>query len=212
MSYIARPKCLNQSSLTLCRPGSLEQTLRDAMRKCDVIITSGGVSMGELDLLKPTIERSLGGTIHFGRVNMKPGKPTTFATVPVKDNSGNPVTKSVFSLPGNPASAVVCFHLFVLPALHQQAGIKPLGLPRIKVILDEDVRMDKGRPEYHRALVVTKEDGLLYASSTGGQRSSRIGSFRGANALLAMPQGEGSLKKGEKVEALLMGKLGEVER
>lgn len=182
------------------------------MRKCDVIITSGGVSMGELDLLKPTIERSLGGTIHFGRVNMKPGKPTTFATVPVKDNAGNPVTKSIFSLPGNPASAVVCFHLFVLPALHQQAGIKPLGLPRIRVILDEDVKMDKGRPEYHRALVVTKEDGLLYASSTGGQRSSRIGSFRGANALLCMPQGEGSLKKGEKVEALLMGKLGEVER
>ncbi|KAI4671327.1 uncharacterized protein J4E88_009361 [Alternaria novae-zelandiae] len=194
------------------KPGTLEQSLRDAMRKCDVIITSGGVSMGELDLLKPTIERSLGGTIHFGRVNMKPGKPTTFATVPVKDNEGNPVTKSIFSLPGNPASAVVCFHLFVLPALHQQAGIKPLGLPRIRVILDEDVRMDKGRPEYHRALVVTKEDGLLYASSTGGQRSSRIGSFRGANALLCMPQGEGSLKKGEKVEALLMGKLGEVER
>ncbi|KAI4704097.1 hypothetical protein J4E81_001161 [Alternaria sp. BMP 2799] len=194
------------------KPGTLEQSLRDAMRKCDVIITSGGVSMGELDLLKPTIERSLGGTIHFGRVNMKPGKPTTFATVPVKDNDGNHVTKSIFSLPGNPASAVVCFHLFVLPALHQQAGIKPLGLPRIRVILDEDVRMDKGRPEYHRALVVTKEDGLLYASSTGGQRSSRIGSFRGANALLCMPQGEGSLKKGEKVEALLMGKLGEVER
>ncbi|KAI4934347.1 hypothetical protein J4E85_002203 [Alternaria conjuncta] len=194
------------------KPGTLEQSLRDAMRKCDVIITSGGVSMGELDLLKPTIERSLGGTIHFGRVNMKPGKPTTFATVPVKDNDGKPVTKSIFSLPGNPASAVVCFHLFVLPALHQQAGIKPLGLPRIRVILDEDVRMDKGRPEYHRALVVTKEDGLLYASSTGGQRSSRIGSFRGANALLCMPQGEGSLKKGEKVEALLMGKLGEVER
>lgn len=194
------------------RPGTLEQTLRDAMRKCDVIITSGGVSMGELDLLKPTIERALGGTIHFGRVNMKPGKPTTFATVPVKDNAGSPVTKSIFSLPGNPASAVVCFHLFVLPALHQQAGIKPMGLPRIKVVLEEDIRMDKARPEYHRALVVTKEDGLLYASSTGGQRSSRIGSFRGANALLCMPKGEGSVAKGERVDALLMGKLGELER
>ncbi|CAE7200529.1 hypothetical protein P3342_010458 [Pyrenophora teres f. teres] len=194
------------------KPGTLEQTLRDAFRKCDVIITSGGVSMGELDLLKPTIERSLGGTIHFGRVNMKPGKPTTFATVPVKDNAGNHVTKSIFSLPGNPASAVVCFHLFVLPALHQQAGIKPVGLPRVTVVLEEDIRMDKGRPEYHRALVVTKEDGLLYASSTGGQRSSRIGSFRGANALLCMPQGDGSMKKGEKVVALLMGKLGELER
>lgn len=194
------------------KPGTLEQTLRDAMRRCDVIITSGGVSMGELDLLKPTIERTLGGTIHFGRVNMKPGKPTTFATVPVKDNAGNPVNKAIFSLPGNPASAVVCFHLFVLPALHQQAGIKPAGLPRVKVVLEEDIKMDKGRPEYHRALVVTKEDGLLYASSTGGQRSSRIGSFKGANALLCMPKGEGSLTKGERVDALLMGKLGEVER
>jgi gephyrin len=198
--------------LTSDRPGSLEQTLRDAFRKCDVVITSGGVSMGELDLLKPTIERSLGGTIHFGRVNMKPGKPTTFATVSVKDNDGNRVEKAIFSLPGNPASAVVCFHLFVLPALHQQAGIKPTGLPRVKAVLDEDIRMDKGRPEYHRALIVTKEDGLLYASSTGGQRSSRIGSFRGANALLCMPQGKGSMKKGSKVDALLMGKLGELDR
>lgn len=168
--------------------------------------------MGELDLLKPTIERSLGGTIHFGRVNMKPGKPTTFATVPVKDDNGKRVDKIIFSLPGNPASAVVCFHLFVLPALHQQAGITPVGLPRVKAVLDEDIRLDRGRPEYHRALVVTKEDGLLYASSTGGQRSSRIGSFKGANALLCMPQGEGSLKKGEKVDALLMGQLGEVDR
>jgi gephyrin len=173
-----------------------------------MIITSGGVSMGELDLLKPTIERSLGGTIHFGRVNMKPGKPTTFATVPVKDNDGDRVDKVIFSLPGNPASAVVCFHLFVLPSMHKQAGIQPTGLPKIKAVLDEDIRMDKGRPEYHRALVIAKEDGSLHASSTGGQRSSRIGSFKGANALLCMPQGEGNLKKGAKVDALLMGKPG----
>ncbi|KZM25831.1 uncharacterized protein EKO05_0009137 [Ascochyta rabiei] len=189
------------------KPGTLEETLRNALLKCDIIITSGGVSMGELDLLKPTIERSLGGTIHFGRVDMKPGKPTTFATVPTKASDGSRISKAIFSLPGNPASAVVCFHLFVLPALHQQAGITPTGLPKVSVVLDEDVKMDKGRPEYHRALIVAR-DGAMYASSTGGQRSSRIGSFRGANALLAMPMGEGSMKKGEKVDALLMGKLG----
>ncbi|KAF2873375.1 hypothetical protein BDV95DRAFT_566843 [Massariosphaeria phaeospora] len=194
------------------KPGALEQTLRDAFRKVDVIITSGGVSMGELDLLKPTIERSLGGTIHFGRVNMKPGKPTTFATVPLKDDSGKRITKSIFSLPGNPASAVVCFHVFVLPSLHQQAGIRPVGLPKVKVVLDEDVRMDRQRPEYHRAFVAAKDDGLLYASSTGGQRSSRIGSFKRANALLVMPARDGSMKKGERVDALLMGKLGELAR
>ena len=193
------------------RPGALEQTLRDAFRKVDVIITSGGVSMGELDLLKPTIERSLGGTIHFGRVNMKPGKPTTFATVPVKNNAGERVTKTIFSLPGNPASAVVTFHLFVLPSLHQASGIKPAGLPTIKVVLEEDIRMDAQRPEYHRAFVAVKKDGRLYATSTGGQRSSRIGSFKGANALLCMPAGSGAMKKGEVVDALLMGMLGGVE-
>ncbi|ORY09642.1 hypothetical protein BCR34DRAFT_567954 [Clohesyomyces aquaticus] len=190
------------------KPGALEQTLRDAFRKVDVIITSGGVSMGELDLLKPTIERFLGGTIHFGRVNMKPGKPTTFATVPVKNEAGERVTKAIFSLPGNPASAVVTFHLFVLPSLRQASGIQPAGLPKVKVTLEEDIRMDRQRPEYHRALVTVKGDGLLYASSTGGQRSSRIGSFKGANALLCMPAGEGVMKKGQRVEALLMGKLG----
>ena len=193
-------------------PQALVSTLRSAMSSVDVILTTGGTSMGESDLLKPIIERDLQGTIHFGRVAMKPGKPTTFSTVPVKDNSGNPVTKAIFSLPDNPASAVVCFHLSVLPALHHQAGIKPVGLPRVKVVLEEDIKMDKGRPEYHRALVVTKEDGLLYASSTGGQKSSRIGSFRGANALLCMPKGDGSMAKGERVDALLMGKLGEVDR
>ena len=164
--------------------------------------------MGELDLLKPTIERSLGGTIHFGRVNMKPGKPTTFATIPVKGNNGERISKAIFSLPGNPASAVVTFHLFVLPSLHQASGITPAGLPKVRVVLEDDVRVDRQRPEYHRAFVAIKDDGLLYANSTGGQRSSRIGSFKGANALLHMPAGEGSVKKGEKVEALLMGKLG----
>lgn len=192
------------------KPGALEQTLRDALRRVDVIITSGGVSMGELDLLKPTIERSLGGTIHFGRVNMKPGKPTTFATLPFKDTDGTRTTKTIFSLPGNPASAVVTFHLFVLPSLHQQSGIEPVGLPKVSVVLEEDVRMDRARPEYHRAIVGVRRDGTLGASSTGGQRSSRIGSFKGANALLCMPAGEGSKKKGETVDALLMGKLGVV--
>jgi gephyrin len=177
------------------------------MRRVDVIVTSGGVSMGELDLLKPTIERSLGGTIHFGRVSMKPGKPTTFATIPFKDNAGERETKVIFSLPGNPASAVVTYHLFVLPSLHQMAGISPVGLPKVKVVLDQDVRMDPKRAEYHRVMVTARRDGLLHAVSTGFQRSSAIGSFKGANALLCLPTREGSLQKGGKVDALLMGRI-----
>jgi gephyrin len=177
------------------------------MRRTDVIVTSGGVSMGELDLLKPTIERSLGGTIHFGRVSMKPGKPTTFATVPFKGNKGEREKKVIFSLPGNPSSAVVTYHLFVLPALHQMSGISPVGLPKVKVVLDQDVKMDPKRSEYHRVMVIARSDGLLHAVSTGFQRSSSIGSFKGANALLCLPTREGSLAKGERVDGLLMGKI-----
>ncbi|GME27199.1 Molybdopterin binding protein [Neofusicoccum parvum] len=188
-------------------PGSLEETLRQALRRVDVVVTSGGVSMGELDLLKPTVERALGGTIHFGRVSMKPGKPTTFATVPFKTAQGARETRAVFSLPGNPASAVTTFQLFVLPSLHQAAGIRPTGLPRVVVRVEEDVRCDAKRAEYHRGVVAVRADGSLWASSTGGQRSSRIGSFKGANALLCLPVKEGVVKKGEQVEALMMGPL-----
>ncbi|KAK4696503.1 gephyrin, partial [Lecanoromycetidae sp. Uapishka_2] len=190
------------------KPGSLEEHLRGALRNVDVIVTSGGVSMGELDLLKPTLERSLGGTIHFGRVSMKPGKPTTFATVPLKSTEGDPVTKLVFSLPGNPASALVTSHLFVLPSLRYSSGREePHGLPTAKVVLEEDVRCDPKRPEYHRVSLNAGADGFLHAYSTGGQRSSKITSLRKANGLLCLPAEEGSKLRGEMVDALLMGGL-----
>ncbi|MCJ1394414.1 hypothetical protein MMC18_007292 [Xylographa bjoerkii] len=188
-------------------PGALETTLRSALRIVDVIITTGGVSMGELDLLKPTIERSLGGTIHFGRVAMKPGKPTTFATIPFKNNAGDDDTCLIFSLPGNPASAVVTLHLFVLPSLNAASGEKERGLPKVVVVLNEEVRCDEKRAEYQRATVTAGGDGLLLAVTTGGQRSSRVGSLKAANALLCLPAGGGKVKAGEKMEALLMGQI-----
>lgn len=187
--------------------GTLEQTLRAAMRLVDVIVTSGGVSMGELDLLKPTIERQLGGIVHFGRVNMKPGKPTTFSTVPFESRSGERVEKVFFSLPGNPASAVTGYHLFVLPSLHKMSGINPAGLQKLQVVLEHEFRCDIRRPEYHRVLIVMNADGRLSATSTGGQRSSRIGSFKGANGLLCLPTTQQTLSKGETCDALLIGEL-----
>lgn len=188
------------------KTGTLEETLRGGLRRADVLITTGGVSMGELDLLKPTIERHLGGTIHFGRVAMKPGKPTTFATVPVKDDAGHRLEKVIFSLPGNPASALVTFHLFVLPSLHRHCAITPAGLPRVSAVLAHDFAMD-ARPEYHRGVVSVGRDGLLTASSTGGQRSSRVGSLRSANALVCLPAGNVTKKKGDKVDVLLMSAI-----
>ena len=95
-----------------------------------MVLTTGGTSMGASDLLKPVIERHLGGTIHFWRVQIKPGKPTTFATVPAA--KGN---VPVFALPGNPASALVTFHVFVVPALRKLGGwpISRCQLPRVRV-------------------------------------------------------------------------------
>ncbi|KAL4935641.1 hypothetical protein BDV06DRAFT_206601 [Aspergillus oleicola] len=213
--------------------GDLEASLRNALRgvgktntSVDIIITTGGVSMGELDLLKPTIERSLGGTIHFGRVSMKPGKPTTFATVPFKPSSfleaGQQERSSrlIFSLPGNPASALVTLNLFVLPSLHKLLGLgqKPaalgtattLGLPLVSVLLSHPFPLDPKRTEYHRAVVTaSRRDGRLYATSTGaegvGQRSSRVGSLASANALLVLQPGNGTISQGALVEALMMG-------
>jgi gephyrin len=203
-------------------PTAIETALRRALLSgCDAIITTGGVSMGELDLLKPTIERSLGGTIHFGRVNMKPGKPTTFASVPFKNpDTGERESRLIFSLPGNPASALVTANLFVLPSVMKMKGLSPpstspsppLGLPRIRATLTHPFRLDRSRPEYHRAVVVARSDGKLYATSTGMQRSSRVGSLAQANALLELPAGKDVGKdacgEGDEVGALMMGEIG----
>lgn len=96
---------------------ALVQQISQGLDDADVLVTSGGVSMGEMDLLKPVLEKDFGAIIHFGRVFMKPGKPTTFASL-----TRNGKKKLVFALPGNPVSATVTFQLFVLPALKKLAG------------------------------------------------------------------------------------------
>ncbi|PWW78389.1 hypothetical protein C7212DRAFT_357045 [Tuber magnatum] len=195
------------------KTGALQSTLIEALQSVDVIVTTGGVSMGELDLLKPIIEQSLNGTIHFGRVAMKPGKPTTFATVE------SPKKKHIFALPGNPASALVTLHLFVLPSLRKSQGYEQYDFPRVRVTVDENMALDP-RPEFRRAFVrFDAVDGRLHASGTGGQRSSRIGSAHGANAVLVMPalkevsekrRALGCIPKGETADAILWGQIGSV--
>ncbi|KAH8083659.1 hypothetical protein HD553DRAFT_312875 [Filobasidium floriforme] len=186
-------------------------TLQKGLEEADIVITTGGTSMGEADLLKPIIEHHLNGVVHFGRVAMKPGKPTTFATV----TTGDGVAKPVFALPGNPASALVTFYLFVLPALRCLGGW-PKGrthLPKISVELDSDMSLDS-REEFHRVVVYhTIRDGhsKLIARTTGGQRSSRVASLAGANALIHLPMrttgGPERLSKGENAQAVIIGEI-----
>ncbi|KAI9315877.1 hypothetical protein BX666DRAFT_2028118 [Dichotomocladium elegans] len=179
----------------------LESSLKEALDEVDVLITTGGVSMGEADFMKPVLEQKLGATIHFGRVKMKPGKPTTFATLP----EGN---KLIFALPGNPASATVTFYLFVLPALRKMSGYGQFENPVVPVEITENVRLDP-RPEYHRVRISVSHKGLV-AESTGGQRSSRILSLRQANGLLKLPaqtENQTQLVKGTQVPCVLIGPL-----
>jgi len=190
----------------------LESKLAEGLNRADVILTSGGVSMGELDLMKPLLEKF--GTVHFGRVLMKPGKPLTFATVnhvPNNDSSSGSSTSSqphqrsklIFGLPGNPVSSLVTFTLFVVPSLKKVSGWANPHHRTIKARTTSDIRLDPLRPEYHRATISwDHQHGCYSATSTGRQISSRLLSMVSANAFLIIPQGDGKLPTGSMVDAL----------
>lgn len=218
--------------------GALGDVLRKAIAPsagdaagCDVVVTTGGVSMGSADFVKPLLEQSaLGGatTVHFGRLNMKPGKPTTFATVATASS-----LRSVlfFGLPGNPVSAYVTARLLVQPALKRMSGLPPAQCvhSQVNASAAADVKLDPERPEYHRVSIRWESpslsipppqqqqqrkpligagsaggDGRFIATSTGGQISSRLLSVVGANALLCVPQGSGVLPAGTVLPALVL--------
>ncbi|KAK5619926.1 hypothetical protein CRENBAI_005085 [Crenichthys baileyi] len=169
-------------------PDDLLSALHEGISRADVIITSGGVSMGEKDYLKQVLDIDLHAQIHFGRVFMKPGLPTTFATVDIDGTR-----KLIFALPGNPVSAVVTCNLFVIPALRKMQGILDPRPTIIKARLSCDVKLDP-RPEYHRCILTWHhQEPLPWAQSTGNQVSSRLMSMRSANGLLMLnpPKGPG---------------------
>ncbi|KAH7887399.1 MoaB/Mog domain-containing protein [Phlebopus sp. FC_14] len=185
------------------------QAIAKGLKDADILLTTGGTSMGSSDLLKPVIERKFGGTVHFGRVSMKPGKPTTFASIPTTE--GEQGQKFLFALPGNPASALVTFHIFVVPALRRLGGwpIERCQLPRVKVQIQNAMRLDP-RVEFHRVIVKATPNGLQ-ATSTGGQRSSRVASLSGANGLVQLPilreDGPQKLEAGAWVDTVIIGEI-----
>ncbi|XP_064188611.1 gephyrin a isoform X7 [Anguilla rostrata] len=195
-------------------PDDLLNALNEGISRADVIITSGGVSMGEKqDYLKQVLDIDLHAQIHFGRVFMKPGLPTTFATLDIDGTR-----KLIFALPeppcvhlpGNPVSAVVTCNLFVIPALRKMQGILDPRPTIIKARLSCDVKLDP-RPEYHRCILTWHhQEPLPWAQSTGNQMSSRLMSMRSANGLLMLPpktEQYVELHKGEVVDVMVIGRL-----
>lgn len=165
-----------------------ERIFRAALSDADALITSGGVSVGEYDVVKSVLGKL--GEINFWRVAMKPGKPQAYG---IADG------KPIFGLPGNPVSSLVVFELFVRPALLKMAGHSALLRPTFQATLGEKVVNRDGRVNYMRA-ILTEEDGKWTARTTGPQGSGILHSLVLANGLITIPKGA-TLQVGETVAA-----------
>ncbi|KAG9457381.1 hypothetical protein H6P81_001889 [Aristolochia fimbriata] len=175
----------------------------------DIILSSGGVSMGDRDYVKPLLARR--GAVHFSKVNMKPGKPLTFAEVNIKSAEEDRKILA-FGLPGNPVSALVCFYLFAVPAIRMVSGWRNPHLQRVNVRIAQPIKTDAIRPEFHRAIIRWEvDDGSgnpgFVAESTGYQMSSRLLSMKSANALLEVPATGAVLSPGTSLRAIVISDI-----
>jgi molybdopterin molybdotransferase len=174
------------------RAGETRAALAGALDEADLVLVSGGVSVGPHDHVKPALAE-LGVEERFWGVRLRPGKPTWFGT------RGRVL---VFGLPGNPVSAMVGFHLFVRPALAALQGAAP-STPRARVVLDEPIRRHPNREQAVRVHLEASTDGWR-ARTTGPQGSHMLTSMLGASALARIAPGEGEVAAGERVEVELL--------
>ena len=174
------------------RPEAVRERLEEALG-CDVVLTTGGVSVGQFDHVKIVMDE-LGLRQHFHGVAQRPGKPLKFGTL-----RGRPV----FGLPGNPVSTMVCFYLYVRPALIKIGGRPAVGLPRVTVRCACDIRTAANLTEFVRVRLTRGEGGLL-ATPTGNQSSGVLSSLSRADGLLIGPAAATVLKAGDQAVVLLL--------
>jgi molybdopterin molybdotransferase len=165
--------------------------------RCDAIIASGGVSVGDLDITKTVLSTLCETTMRWMQIAIKPAKPFAFG---VLEQTGTPV----FGLPGNPVSALVSYELLVRPALRTMAGFTVLDRPRLAAIADMDLtRRPDGKLHLMRVTARVGPDGTLRVRSSGGQGSHMMRAMARSNALALLPDGDGT-RAGERVEVLLL--------
>jgi molybdopterin molybdotransferase len=170
--------------------------LADAADSCDLLITSGGVSVGDADFIGATIARL--GHLAFWKLNLKPGKPLAFGRIG---------QCWIFGLPGNPVSTIVTFLLLVKPSLQLLCGGRPPPLLRVNAKLATQVLHTPGRAEYQRGIYREDDNGELRVAHTGDQGSNRLSTFSGANCLIEIPKTTGSLPKDSVVSILPLSDL-----
>lgn len=165
----------------------------------DILVITGGVSVGDRDFVKEAIEK-LGGSVTFWKVNVKPGKPLAFAML-----QGTPI----FALAGNPVGAMVAFELFVRPSILKSMGHRRLFRPMVKALLQEPASNKGDRPHLVRGMVSLRDD-RYHVSTTGNQSSGRLSSMIQGNGLIRLAP-NASHGVGEEVEVLLLDRRFEMK-
>ena len=176
-------------------PELLLETLEDHLIRADLLITTGGVSVGAYDVVKEVLSRL--GTVAFEKVAMQPGMPQGFGTLGAE-------RIPIITLPGNPVSAMVSFEVFVRPALRRMLGADRLLRPQITAELTEPVTSPPGRRSFLRGIVERAPDGRVVARSAGGQGSHQMAALAACNALLVVSEDQTRLEAGAPVLALLL--------
>jgi molybdopterin molybdotransferase len=183
-------------------PATLQATLEAAVAQADVVLTSGGVSVGDADHTRAVLGRL--GEVAFWKVAMRPGRP--FAFGPLSRGEGLPPSW-LFALPGNPVAALVTFYVFAREALLQLAGATPAPLPVLQARCTAPIRKRPGRTEFQRAIVEPAADGGWQVKLTGSQGAGVLRSMSEANALLVLRHEQGSVAAGEPVDVWLFDGL-----
>ena len=174
----------------------LIEKIKQSLKECDILLLSGGISVGDYDLVKDTLE-TIGAELLFWRVNQKPGKPLAFFKY--KD-------KYIFGLPGNPVSVMVCFEMYVRPMIRKSMGSSNLFRPEVVAEALQDFKNKTGRINFAR-VVVERKDGQYFFKSTGMQGSGILTSMAKANAIAQFPANMGNITKGSKVKVHLLGEV-----
>ena len=175
---------------------ALADVLDRARLNCDAIVTSGGVSVGDLDIVKVVLEKRSGGSMRWMQVAIRPAKPFAFGTL---EGSQTPV----FGLPGNPVSAMVSFELFVRPGIRRIAGHRSLHRIVVSAMADTELRRaPDGKIHFIRALASLDDRGDWLLRPMAGQDSHQLLAMADANALAVLPDGDG-IEAGGRVDVLL---------
>jgi molybdopterin molybdotransferase len=176
------------------READIKGALETAAGMADLILTSGGVSVGDADYIVAALRQL--GTIHFSKVAIKPGRPLTF---------GHIGSTPFFGLPGNPVAVMITFLNFALPGIRRMMGEADQALPRFQVVCRSRLRKHPGRTEIQRGLLLQGEDGNWEVKSTGRQGSGVLSSMSDGNCFIMLPAERATVEPGELVEVIPFG-------